>query len=236
MKTLIELELKKNNIRTYFIAVLIIAVTMLGFLYLFAYAPMLEPNDKDMAIFLGYTNLIPLFSVLNMAVFSVLSAVMYSKFVIEDYAGKRVILLFSYPVNRKKILLSKLGVVCMFTVTSMIISNIAIFLIFCISEQLIHLVDERLTFSVMLQAVETTIIMSLVAASVGVVAVGIGFMKKSVPTTIVSAVLIASLMCNVVANTRSSNTLLYLFTIVMVSIGILFTIYLMKKVNIMEVE
>lgn len=69
MKKLIKLELKKNNIRTYVIASFIITITMLGFLYLFAYVPMLESNDTDMAIFSGYNNLIPLFGVLNMAAF-----------------------------------------------------------------------------------------------------------------------------------------------------------------------
>ena len=42
MKILFELELQKNKIRTYVAASLAIAFTMLGFLYLFAYAPMLE--------------------------------------------------------------------------------------------------------------------------------------------------------------------------------------------------
>ena len=63
MKTLIRLELKKNNINTYILADIIIAITMIGFLFLFAYAPLIEPNDKDMAIFAGYDNLISLFCV-----------------------------------------------------------------------------------------------------------------------------------------------------------------------------
>ena len=108
MKTLIRLELKKNKLNTYIIAGTIITIIMLGFLFLFAYAPLIEPNDKDMAIFSGYNNLIPLFGVFSMAVFCVMSSVMYSKFIIEDYSGKRPILLFSYPVSRKKIILSKL--------------------------------------------------------------------------------------------------------------------------------
>ena len=83
MKTLIRLELKKNNINTYILADIIIAITMIGFLFLFAYAPLIEPNDKDMAIFAGYDNLISLFCVFNMAVFCVMSAVMYCRFVIE---------------------------------------------------------------------------------------------------------------------------------------------------------
>lgn len=209
---------------------------MLGFLYLFAYAPMLEPNDKDMAIFSGYNNLIPLFGVMNMAVFCVLSAVMYSKFIIEDYSGKRPILLFSYPVSRKKIVLAKLSVVCGFTIIAMVISNLIIFLIFCITENFIHLVIGDFTFSIMVQAVETTLVMAFIAASIGVVAVGIGFIKKSVPTTIVSAVLIASLICNIVVNTTSSRITMYMFAAVMILIGTIFGVFLIKKVNIMEVE
>ena len=236
MKTLIRLELKKNKINTYIIASLIIAITMLGFLFLFAYAPMLEPNDKDMAIFSGYNNLIPLFGVFNMAVFCVMSAVMYSKFVIEDYSGKRPILLFSYPVSRKKIILSKLSVVCGFTIISMVISNIIVFLTFGITEKFIHLVGRDFTFSIMLQVIESTLVMSFIAASIGVAAVGIGFIKKSVPTTIVSSVLIASLMCNIVVNVTLSRITMYVVAVIMILIGIIFSIFLIKKVNAMEVE
>lgn len=236
MKMLIKLELRKNKISTYALSVLIITIIMLGFLYLFAYAPMLEPNDKDMAIFSGYKNIIPLFGVLNMAVFCVLSAVMYSKFIIEDYVGKRMILLFSYPVSKKRMMLSKISVVCMFTVLSMVISNITIFLIFGISEHIIHLVNEDFTLSIMLQAIETTLAMSLVAGGIGIIAVGIGFVKKSTPTTIVSAVLIASLMCNVVVSATSNKGVMYLFAIAVLSTALLIIMCLLKTVIKMEVE
>lgn len=236
MKKLIKLELKKNNIRTYVIASFIITITMLGFLYLFAYVPMLESNDTDMAIFSGYNNLIPLFGVLNMAAFCVLSAIMYSKFIIEDYSGKRSTLLFSYPISRKKIILSKLSVVGIFTIISMIISNLIIFLIFGITERFMHLVAQEFTFSIMLQALKTTLFMSLIAANIGIIAVGIGFIKKSVPTTIISAVLIASLMCNIVVNTTSNKIVMCICTILMILIGIIFSLIIIKKVDTMEVE
>ena len=236
MKTLIRLELRRTNFRTYVISALIIAVIMLGFLYLFAYSPMLETNDADMKIFSGYENLIPLYGVLNMTVFCVLAAVIYSKIIIEEYSGKRPILLFSYPINRKKIMLSKLCIVFVFTVIAMFISNFLIFIIFGVSEKFLHLVSGDFTYSIMFQAIETTLIMSLSAASIGIIAVGIGFIKKSVPTTIVSAVLIASLMCNIVANTTSSKIAMYIFVAVMILIGIMFSAILMKKVEVMEVE
>lgn len=236
MNTLIRLELKKNKIQTYILASLIIAVTMLGFLFLFAYAPMLEPNDKDMAIFSGYNNLIPLFAVFNMAVFCVLSAVMYSKLVIEAYSGKCPILLFSYPVRRKKMILAKLSVVSGFTIVAMTLSNFIIYLIFAIAEKFIHLVGEDFTFSIMLKVVENTLVMACIASSIGIVAVGIGLIKKSVPTTIISAVLLASLMCNIVVNATLSRVTMYALAIVIISIGMMVSIVMTKKINVMEVE
>lgn len=236
MKLLIKLELKRNKLRTYVIASFIIAITMLGFLYLFAYAPMLEPDDKDMAIFSGYNHLILLFSVLNMAVFCVLSAVMYSKFIIEDYSGKHPILLFSYPVSRKKMLISKLSVVSVFTILSMVMSNVIIFLIFGFTEKIFPLVTETFTVSILLQAIETTLLMAVIAAGVGIAATRIGFIKKSVQATIVSSVLIASLLCNIVVNTASSNMAMYVFVLVTICIGMICSWNLSKKVDVMEVE
>ena len=112
-----------------------------------------------------------------MAVFCVMSSVMYSKFVIEDYSGKRPILLFSYPVSRKKVILSKLSVVSGVTIISMIVSNLLVFMTFGITENFIHLVGKDFTLPIMLKVVENTLIMSLIAASIGIVAVGIGFIK-----------------------------------------------------------
>ena len=161
---------------------------------------------------------------------------MYSKFIIEDYTGKRIILLFSYPVSRKKIMLSKLGIVYLFTVISMVASNIAIFLVFGLTEQFIHLINESFTLFILAQAIEITLIMSFIAASTGIIAAGIGFVKKSVPTTIVSAVLIASLMCNIVVNATANKAVLYLLAIVILTIAFIVSILLMKQVNRMEVE
>ncbi|MGG5314616.1 ABC transporter permease [Enterococcus sp. AZ072] len=236
MRTLIKLEFRKTNFHTYFISTLLVTVTMLVFLYLFAYAPLLEPKDEDMLIFSGYRNLIPLFEVLNMAVYGVLAAVMYSKLIIEEYSGKKTILLFSYPLSRKKIILSKICVVSIFTILSMLVSNLIIFGLFGISEQFVNLVNEKFTISLMLQTVQKICVMSFTAASIGVISVGIGFIKKSVPATIISAVLIASLLCNVMVNTTTSMIIMYLFAVIILIVGILSTLILMRAVVKMEVE
>jgi hypothetical protein len=118
----------------------------------------------------------------------------------------------------------------------MIISDIAIFLIFGITEKFIHLTSEEFTVSSFLQAVTTTLVMAFIAASIGVVAVGIGFIKKSIPTTIISAVLMASLMANIVVSTTANRLVMYAFAMVIIFIGTIMAMLLIKKVISMEVE
>jgi hypothetical protein len=236
MLKLIKLELRRNNLHTFIVSSIIITFVMFGLFLLFAYIPKLEPNDSDLVFFSGYDNLIPLFSVVNMTVFCVLSSIMYCKFVIEDYSGKRPILLFSYPISRKKIFLSKLCIVNMFTILTLILSNFLIFLIFGILEKILILINQPFTFSTMLWAIKITFVMSLIATSISTVSLGLGFVKKSVPTTIVSAVIISSLMCNIVASTSSNISALYVFASIMILASIIITIVLLQKINSMEVE
>lgn len=216
MLKLIKLELRKNSIM--------------------AYAPKIEPNDQDMQIFLGYNNLIPLFAALNMTVFSILSAVMYSKFIIEDYSGKRPILLFSYPISRIKILIAKLIVVYIFVITSMIVSNFIIFSLFAITEVFKPIMIEKFTAVLLFKTIKITVVMAFIAASIGIISVRLGFINKSVPTTIISALVIASLICNIVVSIASNIFVIYIIGFVVVMIGALISLSLIHKVNEMEVE
>lgn len=239
MLKLMKLELKRNNVKTYVIASVITCIIMLGFIYLFAYAPHIDP-DPDLQIFAGYNNIISLFSMLSMAVFATLSAIMYTRFVIDEYKEKRAILLFSYPIQRDRILFSKLAVVFLFTMAAMTVCNLLAFGIFSISESISPLVDGVLSAQTILRALKVTLIMAVTAAEIGIVATGIGFVKKSVPTTIVSAVLLSSLFCNIMFNSTSDITKSDMASIIFMGItviaGIAVAIMLMKKVNHMEVE
>lgn len=236
MLELMKLELRRNNIRTYVVASMIIAIVMLGFIYLFAYAPRIDPNDKDLKLFEGYNNLISLFGVLNMSAYCVLSSIMSSKFIIEEYSGKRPILLFSYPISRRKMILAKLCVVCLFTIFAVISSNLIIFSIFAITELFLPLLNEALSATILIKAIKTTMMMAFSAASMGLIAAGIGFMQKSVPATIISAVLLSSLLCNVVANASSSDIVSLILTLILILVAMTVSIILIRQVNLMEVE
>lgn len=83
MKKLISLELKRNSLKPYNIAVTIIMIVMLFFLYLLAAIPMIEQTESDMEMFLSYSSLIGMSNVVSMAIFSIMSAVLASKLIVE---------------------------------------------------------------------------------------------------------------------------------------------------------
>ena len=87
MRNLIALELKRNRLRPYHIATLICGVTMLGFQYLMAAIPYMDPTEPDAELFSQYPFLMGITCLVCMAMFSILSAVMASRFVVEEYSG-----------------------------------------------------------------------------------------------------------------------------------------------------
>lgn len=235
MVTLMKLEIQKNTIDMYVKASVIVTILMIGLIYLFAYVPQFDPNDPDLFIFEGYNNVIKLYGVVNMTVFCVFACVIYSRIIIEAYKGKQLILLFSYPINHKKILISKIVTVTLFVSVSMIVSNIIVFGIFFTTESMSPIITEVFSSSLILNAVKTTGAMVVSAVSLSVIATGIGFYTKSVPITIITGVILSSLFCNVVFNSLDNELGLLIFMIISFIAGITVTTLLMDKVNKLEV-
>lgn len=106
-------------------------------------------------------------------------------------------LIFSYPVNRKCVLLAKFAVVSIFTFIAMVVCSYL---------------------------------------SLGILATGIGFIKKSVPTTIVSAVVIVSVLSNLIAGALTNDMFLLITMIITMAAALFVAGTLVGKVNRMEVE
>ncbi|PEC47641.1 ABC transporter permease [Bacillus sp. AFS077874] len=235
MFNLMKLELKKVNIRSYIYSAFMIGIFLLGIIYLFAFAPRIEPTDPDMKMFAGYERIIHLFSTVCMFAFSLLSSAMFSKIVIEEYSGKRTILLFSYPISRSKVFFVKIIFVSLFVATAMIVTSICIYIIFGISESIYHLVQGNITFDIIKRGIKLTVYMSISAISVGVISMAIGFIKKSITTTIISSVLLCSLLSNIVAGFISSDSPIIIFTIILVLLCVFVLNIISNRINTMEV-
>lgn len=199
MRKLIALELKRNRLRPYHIATLIYGLTMLGFQYLMAAIPYMDPTEPDAELFSQYPFLMGITCLVCMAIFSILSAVMASRFVVEEYSRKRAILLLSYPISRKKVLCAKLVLVFAYTVGAMLLCGAVIQAVFFLTESLFPLCFDQLTINMFLQSLGFLLSCSILAGLLGVVSLWFGFRKKSVSMTIVASVVLAALVCQVIA-------------------------------------
>ena len=233
MIKLLKLELKKQNIRMYIISSIIVSIVMLCFLFLFAYAPQIDSNDKDLSFFAGYKNIISLFSMFNMFVFAILGSVMYSKFVIEDYMDNKLILLFSYPIPRKKVLLSKIVLVGGFMVLAMILSLLFNFVTFISLDYFLKWMNDSFSMAFFVELIEKSILMTISAFCISFFACALGFIKKSVPTTIVSAMVLGSMLSN--SGVSNNKSLIYIFAIILICLTVGSFVYLLNKVQKMEV-
>lgn len=204
MNKLISLELKRNRLRSYHTSVFISGVLMLGLLYLLAAIPKLDPSETDLEMFLSYHSLVGLTNIMLMVIFIILSAVMSAKFIIEEYAGKKAILLFSYPVSRQKVLSAKMCMVFFYTVTAMCVCGIVIFGIFFATESVFQICSDTLNLNTILYCGFSLVCYSLLAGVWGIVALWIGFGKQSITVTIVAAVIISIVMCQIMAMTLNS--------------------------------
>ena len=236
MMKLIKLELRRNNIRTYLVSSAVSCVVLLGLIYFIAYAAQLEDSSAREIVFRSYTNIFRLTGIISLVVFSTMSAIMYSRLIICEYTGKRAALLFSYPVSRSKILLAKLLLVFVFTSVSMLICTAIPYLVFSITESVSPIVvQDVMTVGLVADALKTSCVAVLALGGIGIVSLRIGFIQKSVPTTLISAILLSAIYGNAAINVNG-----ILSSVLISGIGLIVTVTVMvelsNKVNKMEVE
>lgn len=244
MFKLIKLELHKNNLKPYFIATLFIALFMLGFIYLTAFIPVIEADSisavVEIDIFSKYISIFTLISVVAMALFSILSTTMYSKFIIDDYLTKKSYLLFCYPIKRRSIFCAKYILVSVFNILFCILSLLIVYGIFILTEFIFHIVPDTLNISDLFGIIKNIIIIAFISNSVGIVSMRVGFWRKSSIVAVVTSFIISTVFCNIVSNIFLSNKIadnsflvITMVCLIIISILILFT--LSNRINKMEV-
>lgn len=201
---LIHLETKKYQLKTYFLAIGIISLVILGFLYTFALIAY-AGGEVDAIEFSTYENIWTLINALQTVAYAVLISVMFSTFIIKEYAGKLNLLLFTYPVDKSTLLKAKVLLVAFSGIGGMLLGSALIFLIFFISERIFPLVPDTFSFGNIIKIWSELLLCSVYALCVGIVATKIGFIKMSVQTTIVSAIIIASCSANVISTMSYTN-------------------------------
>ncbi|MEG0450409.1 MAG: ABC transporter permease [Lysinibacillus sp.] len=196
MLKLMKLEWKKHQLASYFKVVAICIVAIFSAVGLMVWG---SKADSDL-MFTDYSGYMTLTNIFIRITFTILSAVILSRLVIDEYKNKTIQLLFTYPLQRKRLMQAKLLIVFLFCFFSMVITTFSISLLVFILNPMIGFFEVPVSLGDIIATVPSTFINSIMIAGVSLIPLYFGMRKKSTPATITSAILIGSVL-----NSSTSN-------------------------------
>lgn len=191
MKNLISLEIRKVPLKPHMVG-LIVANIIIFLLSIFSSSLLVKNGNMSALNGLPSIQLdtVSLALMLVRATLIVWEAVFLSIFVIEEYRGRTISLLYTYPVNRTKLLMAKLLLVCgimlLFHIVSCMFQYVCIFLV---SRYFVFV-----TFglgNIWVQAVT-----AISAIMLGLLPLYVGMIKKSAIAAVVSSIAIVVIASN----------------------------------------
>lgn len=235
MIKLIKLELRRNNLKPYIWSSLGIFIFVLSMGVLFSALPTIDPTDSSAEMMSDFTMVSSLVSTIAMSGFAILSTVMHTKFIIEEYTGKKNVLLFTYPQKRSQILIAKFILVFVFTFLNLAISIIVALLLVGSIGNITGLITQPVSMENIIDILSFSLLFGIIANLISLIALRVGFMKKSLTWALITSIILTFPFSQSVMSLN--NYLIPVFSVVSVVLlticAILF-LGLLKKVNKME--
>lgn len=238
---LARIEIEHNNLKSYIKKSLIICVATL-FVMLFIFAD--DEIYKNVSKLLeNWPSMIYIVSLTLLFCFAILASVMYSKFVVSEYSGKRAILLFSYPIKRKKLVQTKCGIITVFSVLSIAICHLIILGLFISISHFSNpgeMIISKDHIIYMFQMLSLTVIFSIV---IGIISGYLGLVSQSIQTTLVSAIIFCVISTQIIGYIYTGDydavdytNLVIIVNIALITLGILFYKLVVQKIQTLEID
>ena len=144
-------------------------------------------------------------SALVRATFIIFGGVLIAKLIIDEYKNKTILLMFSYPINRKKMMVSKLAITATLTFITVILSNILVVGIFFGIDSYFSILPNSFTVDQLIQEGIKLIPLAIATAGISLIPLYFGMRKRSVPTTIVSSIIVVLIAINNTPNISYSD-------------------------------
>ncbi|MGE7867004.1 ABC transporter permease [Bacillus paramycoides] len=192
MLRLMKLELKKFKLGWYVKGAIIANITILALLILVGFVAQIEgdPEIRDPQAILSMA------SVSVRGTFIIFGGVLIAKLIIDEYKNKTILLMFSYPINRKKMMISKLAITATLTFITVILSNILVVGIFFGIDSYFSILPNPFTVDQLIQEGVNLIPLAIATAGISLIPLYFGMRKHSVPTTIVSSIIVVIIAIN----------------------------------------
>lgn len=215
---LIKLELKKNKIGWFAKGAILANIIILGLLCMISVVEKSEGTElvKDV------TGIFTISGASVRGTFIVFAAVLISKMIISEFKNRTILIMFSYPINRKKVLSAKLIIIVFITFIAMTISHIVVSIGFIGLNQIFHFTSAvSLTSSELLAEIIRIIMFSLATAVAALVPLYFGMRKYSIPATIISSLLIVMVTCQSAGPNFSLANIIYIpLALAVIALGI----------------
>lgn len=155
-----------------------------------------------------------------------LFSVLVAAYIINEYNHKTIFVMFAYPVDRRKLMLAKLLLITLLVMFSMIAGYICCGIFIVLSDQWWGLIAGEFTFSVLSCWIPTAPKAILTFCSLGVGTFVIGMIKKSVPMTIISAIVFCYIRQFYIAgmDLYEENWLFVTGVVILTVIGVCYTL------------
>lgn len=229
MLKLIRLEWKKNNIGKYIRNAAIMTLVLLFLILLMA-----GELDADMSMeaYNGSTvnTAVDLFAHMGYIVFT---GVMIASFIVGAYEKRTINLMFSYPIKRQTILLSKVLAIWIFNVIALTLSKILTYAILLGTKSLTNISGSSIQFA-MPSFWLKIVISSIAMVSVSFIALLIGLKMKSGKAAIItSVILVCVTQGNVGDYTLAGNVPFYVLLFVLAVLSVFLSIYDVETKDVM---
>lgn len=215
MAHLIKLELKKfgtaRNIIFTFAAILFSIL----FITVSLWDSMTDPEQtKD-----TFESTYLVIGLLMSFIFLVYSSVLTARLVIGEYSQRTITIMFSYPLNRMKLIASKLIIIMVYTAISMAIGYICCSGYIVLVDRFFDMLEGTFLISMLQTWIPMAITTVVVCTVLSLWPFIIGMIRKSVPATIVtSLIVIVFRQVIITKNTTNQESILQILLVAIVTL------------------
>ncbi|PFU45372.1 hypothetical protein COK86_07055 [Bacillus cereus] len=225
MLRLMKLELKKFKLGWYVKGAVIANIAILALMIFTSIVAQVEgdPEIRDPQMMLLTA------STLVRATFIIFGSVLIARLIIGEYKNKTILLMFSYPINRKKMMISKLAITATLTFITVILSNILVVGVFFGIDSYFSILPNSFTIDQLKQEGINLVPLAIATAGISLIPLYFGMRKRSVPATIVSSLIVVSIAIN---NTPMFSTATFLpLQLALAAIGVAIAYYGIKNIE-----
>ena len=216
MSNLMRLEMKKFKLVSYIKGAIIANFIIAGLLVAILF---ISKAEGELA-FQNYSEALRVIDSIIRATFIIFASTLISKLIIGEFKNKTITTLFLYPINRKKLIAAKLAIVILFTFCSIIVSHMFITAVFSFTTNSFDLIPDTLTVAMLAQYTPAVLMNAIAAAGICLIPLYFGMKKYSVPTTIISSILIVLVVSSDNAGFSLNDIIVIPISLALIGIGV----------------